>query len=243
MKHTIRFLLGHLSLFLLVLITAACNGTSTRQQLEAAIRMDDVAAVRTLLTKTEDRREILSQHSTRALLLAFESNARTCFPILLEHGADSSEITDEGEPILATFARAGDSFWLQCALDSGADPNVANTERSRSPGKTPLMHAISADRMNNVKLLLAHHADVNHVSKYGSTPITMAVMSQKFEIGLELLKNGADPKTLDRTKRFSVIQYVASLPAQSIQPVENVEHFERLRAFLIEKGDLRDGKD
>jgi hypothetical protein len=58
-----------------------------------------------------------------------------------------------------------------------------------------------------------------------------------------LLKSGADPKTLDRTKRFSVIQYVASLPAQSIRPVENVEHFERLRAYLIEEGVLRDGKD
>ncbi len=97
-------------------------------------------------------------------------------------------------------------------IEQGADANAENNTKI-----TPLMDAVVNDGLESLKILIAHGADVNKVSKYDETALSMAVLrahsqfadppSMKpfvrrySDIAIELLRHGADPNFKDFTGR------------------------------------------
>lgn len=57
---------------------------------------------------------------------------------------------------------------------------------------TPLMEAASAGHVDIVRLLIAHHADVNAVSGSGNTPLMYACAGGHEECVRALLESGAN---------------------------------------------------
>jgi len=107
---------------------------------------------------------------------------------LLELGANPNFMmkgTGDDSPMWLA-AGSSDPHWLPMMLAHGGDPNI------RSGYRTALMIAIEQDRMQNVRLLLAHGADVNEHDSGGNSAATDAAELDKFDVVEMLLKHGYD---------------------------------------------------
>lgn len=93
-------------------------------------------------------------------------------------------------PPIIGAARDGDVARLEQLLADGADPNV----RAGVNAWTPLEHAIHKNQEGSVRVLLAHHADVNGRGGQGMTPLVMAAGYGYANIVTLLLEAGADPR-------------------------------------------------
>lgn len=71
----------------------------------------------------------------------------------------------------------------------GANPNIADRD-----GRTALFYACEYDKIDIVRLLLKHDANINHISSYGQTPIFKC---QNVQTMYELVHNGANLDIID----------------------------------------------
>ncbi|MFT6067735.1 MAG: ankyrin repeat protein [Bacteriovoracaceae bacterium] len=109
----------------------------------------------------------------------------------LEGGADVNlNIEGHGGPLLGA-THSGNIKLVSYLLDKGADPNTRNLS-----GMTPLSIAVSADRLDLVKLLLKHKATFNRggdPNNQNFSILTVALSTRKMDMFNYLLKAGADP--------------------------------------------------
>lgn len=80
---------------------------------------------------------------------------------------------------------------VTCLLDKGADPNALHH------GFTPLQIATGQGSEVIVSRLIAFGANPDLETRAGLAPIWQAVYDNNYRIGLELLKNGANPNALN----------------------------------------------
>ena len=107
--------------------------------------------------------------------------------LLLEHGADITAQTKDGEtPVHVAMQRESDVLAL-LLLEHGADV----TARTKD-GTTPLHLASQQGREKVVRWLLEHGADAKVKTNNGITPLHMAVEWSRDVIALLLLEHGAD---------------------------------------------------
>ncbi len=66
---------------------------------------------------------------------------------------------------------------------------------NRPPHATPLMLAVIAGNLQNVRLLLQHGAQVNASDEYGFTALFMAISDRRPDITKVLLQAGSDPNS------------------------------------------------
>jgi len=116
--------------------------------------------------------------------LGFEKIAK----ILLDAGADP-DLPDGGNRSPLWYAASrGEAAVVSCLFDQPVDVNRKENEY----GETPLMAAVSRDRIEAVKLLVTHpQVDVNSAYVYGSfsdTSLTVAVQKGNTEIVKILLE-------------------------------------------------------
>ena len=99
--------------------------------------------------------------------------------ILLEHGANPNEHYTQGATALLDMLRYLDETCtetLPIMLAHGADPNLAHA----TTGQTPLMKAALLLRVDLVKLLLEHGADVTQVNREGQSVLDMLGRTRKY---------------------------------------------------------------
>lgn len=82
---------------------------------------------------------------------------------------------------------------VRLLLDAGANANA----RSQISGNTALFLAAYRGRMDVVKLLVEHGADVNAKDDGDSTPLQDAAWSGQTEVVRYLLEQGAEPDAKD----------------------------------------------
>jgi len=88
------------------------------------------------------------------------------------------------------------------AIDKGADVN----QHSRDiPNFTPLMRAADLGYYDIVELLLAHQAHINDLDNLLNSALFYAARKGHRNIVLLLLKNGADPRIVDKDKHGNTI--------------------------------------
>ena len=95
------------------------------------------------------------------------------------------------------WAIAGDTKMLEFLLKAGANPDVASIE-----GATPMMNAVQSNKIDHLKVLIEHKADVNQQDNRGFTALHRAVISGHTKTTELLLHNGADPNAKDITVFF-----------------------------------------
>ena len=76
-------------------------------------------------------------------------------------------------PLFQASCEASDDETLQLLINAGSDVNAVMYS-----GMTPLLCAVAYSRKNAVKLLLAHNADPNAMSKYGECAWSLALAEQ-----------------------------------------------------------------
>jgi ankyrin repeat protein len=161
------------------------------------------------------------------------------FAALLEVGADPNVLDHNGFAAVNLAAEEEDPFWIREALAHGGNANLVNTGNRFAPGKTTLFYAISEGRVENVKLLIAAGADVNHQSQHMGRPLGQA-QGSTFEIVLLLLEAGAEYRhgsydlveNMNRTIRNDLVAVGRS--------EKSIEAFYKTMKFLEKKGEKFD---
>src|SRR5258708_27104513 len=153
------------------------------------------------------------------MLAAYKGDLRE-IERLIQNGADVNARNDVNNTALhfaaggspASQIYYGSPSAVAYLIERGADVNAQN-----DTGTTPLMDAVVNDNLETTKILIAHGADVNKVSKYDETALSMAVLRAHSEfadppsmvpfvrrysdIAIELLRHGAEPNFKDFTGR------------------------------------------
>ncbi|KAG5767625.1 hypothetical protein H9Q72_004619 [Fusarium xylarioides] len=130
---------------------------------------------------------------------------------LLERGASTDVIFDDGENIIPTIVSGGSEKNLQLVLEK--NPNL-DTDCILADGETPLFKAIYSGHGKIVSILLDRGADVNRRSKYGNVPVFGAIINRQNETLRILLEH----ESIDLTQRDSFDRTALQIAQQSGTP-------------------------
>jgi ankyrin repeat protein len=106
-----------------------------------------------------------------------------------------------------------DSWYLREAIDHGGNVNLVNPVSCH----TPIFDAMLALRDENVRILIAAHADLNTVDKMGNTPAIVAAGQWRYDWVYELLNAGADP-TVRTPAGITLLTRVRRVPITPANP-------------------------
>ncbi|KAG5800135.1 hypothetical protein H9Q69_000853 [Fusarium xylarioides] len=130
---------------------------------------------------------------------------------LLERGASTDAIFDDGENIIPTIVSGGSEKNLKLVLEK--NPNL-DTDCILADGETPLFKAIYSGHGKIVSILLDRGADVNRRSKYGNVPVFGAITNRQNETLRILLEH----ESIDLTQRDSFDRTALQIAQQSGTP-------------------------
>jgi uncharacterized protein len=144
--------------------------------------------------------------------IAHQSKGALAF--LLEHGADpNAQLASDGKSAMSISAMAADSWYLHEIIDHGGNVNLLNPFRNQ----TPIFDAMLALRDENVRILIAAHADLNAADKMGNTPAIVAAGQWRYDWVYEMLIAGADP-TVQTPTGITLLTRVRRVPIVPSNP-------------------------
>jgi len=183
--------------------------------LHRAIQLDrSPAMIRSLLDHGADANKVSAlsgrpdpnQLTYSAMTLAIKQKNVDAIKLLLAAKANPNELS-KGRPII--FDALADETTLEALLDGGANLNVRYDE-SREYDPSPLHVAARNAQEHQVRLLIAHGADVNAQAKNGMTPLCNAAYTDSTNVVGALLKAGAQVEAADgrgRTPLFNAVYF------------------------------------
>ena len=112
--------------------------------------------------------------------------------LLIQKGAVVDAKDRKGRTPLVSFAVFGgsDIEIPKMLLVAGAGPDIESAKED--DGATALQYAAATGNLELAELLIAAHADVNHRSALGDTPLLQAVSDEHLDVARLLIANGAD---------------------------------------------------
>jgi ankyrin repeat protein len=187
-------------LFALWLPPSVGAQTSRDQELIAAAKRADTAAVRTLLNQGANVNARYGDGTTALHWAVYRSN-REAADLLIRSGAMVNAVTDIGiTPLWVACSNAGTPL-IARLLEAGADPNIAPPANG-----SPLMAAARTGNAEAVRLLIAHRADVNaKEASRGQTALMWAVAERHPDVVRELVAAGADVHARSKTSSRYVL--------------------------------------
>lgn len=162
------------------------------QPIHAAAFKGNLDILQLLLDKGADV-NARSQSGVWPLYLAVIGGHADAVKWLLARGADVSLKLPHGETAMFPAASAGHLDILTLLVAAGADIRAANNS-----GVT-LAHAAITGNLPAVEWAIKAGLDLNlHETDYGATPLHWAAFNKKDDIGLALIKAGADVHAVDK---------------------------------------------
>jgi ankyrin repeat protein len=192
--------------------------------------------------------------------------------LLVAAGADVNEAAGDGMTALLTALIRHHLDYARFLLDRGADPN-------KGAGYTPLHWAAGEwggelsvsvapdsewgvfggltgrERLEMVKLLLAHGADPNarvtrNIRRYGggggnagslvgATPFLLAAMAADLDVMRTLLQAGADPKATTESKTTALMLAAGLAHAPGVTPIPEASALEAVKMTIELGNDVR----
>jgi len=113
--------------------------------------------------------------------------------------------TVEASTVDRNFFRAahlGQIDVVRTYIKNGTDPNAINSD---GQGMTALMYAASGGKVEVIRYLLAHQADINRRKKSGATALMLAANTNNEEAVNVLLENRAEPNIKDEMENTALI--------------------------------------
>lgn len=102
--------------------------------------------------------------------------------------------------ILCELARSGDVVSMRKSLNNGVDPNEQD-----SRGWSPLMWAAAENKIDAVKLLIAHGSNPNLINYLGRTALMYAARYGYIQIVRLLLEAGANPNSTNELGNYPAL--------------------------------------
>jgi len=104
----------------------------------------------------------ITKKGSTPLMLAVSNDKLQAFKCLWEHGADLSLQDNDGWNVLHFASRGGNPKIIELILS-----HVPSIDSKTKKGSTPLMLAVSSDKLQAVKCLLEHVADPSLQTNHG----------------------------------------------------------------------------
>lgn len=153
----------------------------------------DPAKSRLLIERGADVHARSQQGRTPLMVAAQREGNRDLVRLLLSRGADARAEDTQRDTALLGAAATGDVGMMQPLLDAGANVNVATTVQ----GLTPLGLAISSNRVDAVKLLLARGADVRLHGMNDAVTVRAGRLALRDQTNLILAAAYGSPEMVD----------------------------------------------
>jgi len=155
-----------------------------------AVRLDDAAKVRSLLSAGADAK-LANRYGVTPLTLAVTSGNPEIIKLLLDAGADPNAVDPAAETMLMIASRVGVLDAVRLLLDRGA----AVDARDKTYQQTALMVAVRENHTPIVQLLIERGADVNAKTRTGNTPQWVLPNSVPgFGHGIGIVRGGLPPR-------------------------------------------------
>lgn len=145
----------------------------------------NVEIYKLLIEKGADIHQVFDDKNTPLSEAAAAGHLDAC-KLLVSKGVDINYVDEYGLSILAWGVRSGSLELVEYLLAKGATHDNANDIR------TPLCEAATFKKIDIVKILLAHGADVNRPDKLENTALFYSCREKSLEITDLLLQAGAD---------------------------------------------------
>lgn len=148
---------------------------------------------------------------------------------LLKYNADPNISTDANN-VMQMASMLGDSRYLNLLIQHGGD---VNTEIERS-GRTIIFEAALNNRIDNIKLLVKHGANIDHKNISGSTVLHDAVTAKSYEVAVALVKLGAKSTIKDRWG-YDVLSTLKQYGDKGVEKgSENYSYYKQLMELLTD---------
>ena len=184
-------------------------------EVRAAVRADDVAALRAALARG-GHADQGRKFGVTLLMDAAEKGSLGATEALLGAGADPAAISSFDETALFYAVRGGNAEVVARLLAAGSDVN-----HSSEHGFSPLIVAVGTGRLDLVRQLLAAGAKPDQPAEGGATPLMFAAFHGHVAIAEALLAAGARLDARDEFDRDAL-----QLAADGRDP-ETIRFFER----------------
>lgn len=167
----------------------------------------------------EDFLNVANKLGMTALMLSVQYKRFDIALELLKNGADVHRADCKNRTALFLAVACGCKAdvvqkMLSSCLKEGTSSAKIFINRKDRRGTTPLhflcMKEVEQFDVDNVRLLCAHHADVDSLDKKGQTPLAIAVQFEKFDIARILLDNGSEMHNVSVTDAIGNLN--ASVP-------------------------------
>jgi hypothetical protein len=139
-----------------------------------------------------------SKYGSTLLFLAALNQQMKPFKVLIANKADVNiHDTYDGSSVLIQVCifHQFDTKFAEILLQNGANVNDIETGKRRKGNSTrftPLIAACGCGNLDMVKLLVNNGADINYQNEYKHSALSEAVMTERYEVVVFLLQNGAD---------------------------------------------------
>jgi uncharacterized protein len=197
-----------------------------------AAESGDVASIERLLNEGVDVNS-LGRGNATVLSRALRAKSKPAYQFLLEHGANPNVLDSHGIGVINLAALEPDPYWLEQALRNGGNANAVSIGNPLGE-VTPLFFAIDKSRINNVRILIEHGADLDFQDSVGNTPVYYAAERQRYDIVLILLEAGADVR-LKNKFGHGVVDLTLNIGESYVHESQR-PFFLQVNRFLIERG-------
>ncbi len=155
----------------------------------------DLSSIKMILSKNPELANVQdSIYGNTILMMAIINQDYKLFELLIDNGANVNYHNTYGgqSPLIeACSYKQYDSKFAKELVARGA--NVNDTTNITSQAQlSPLMAAARSGNTTVVEFLIKNGADINYKNKLGSTSLGEAILTQKYDVALILLNNGAD---------------------------------------------------
>jgi len=212
-------------LVLLVVLLAGCRSVDVNHtqevmsgDLASAVLAGDASAVRTLIDSGHDV-DCRTSDGKTVLMQAAVLGHREVAQLLLDHGADITQVSDEGLRVLDYSVMYSDGPMVHSILSRYPDMPEgkirtellctasqygnaeavqvlvemgAEVDEARDDGLTPLIAAVKEGHSEVVEVLISNEANVEICSEEGWTPLMHAINQEHIDIAVMLIDTGVD---------------------------------------------------
>jgi ankyrin repeat protein len=224
--------------YLLVGLALAANAFAAKSPVADAAMAGNREAVRELIEQKADVNAPQADGATAIQYAAYRNDLELA-GMLIAAGADVKARSREGATAMYLASINGSAAMMEKLLNAGGDANERGPQ-----GETPLMLAARNGNLDAIRVLLAHHAEVNAKEELRGTTALMWAAEQGHAEALRLLiQHGADMAAASKPDTRNSRNNLANPVTERLNSdlAANARRRERARPAAVPNSEAGDG--